>query len=574
MWENGVRPYSIVPKGVLENLEFRRKLIEVCNADSSVASDVIEMCRRDRLFYINSFCWTYDPRKDDQPIIPFITYDFQDNAIDDIGEAIGSHDILAEKSRDMGASWMFLTVLHHEWMFKSMRSFLVVSRNEDYVDKPENPKALFWKLDFLLKKLPTFMVPNFTRVNMNITNKDNGSVIDGESTTADVGRGDRRTAVLMDEFSAFKKDDGYRALSSTRDVTKCRMFNFTPQGTNNAAYDMAQRNISKLRMHWSVHPEKNIGLYHKEGKARSPWYDEQCERAAHPMEIAQELDIDYLGSDFQFFDSQSIDKVQKENCVKEYFQGELSFDSDSLRPMGFTRVAGGRWRLWINHEQLDPMDLFAVSADIATGTGASNSVISIGSMRTSQKIAEFANPMVKPHELAKIAVAAAKFFKNATMIWEANGPGRIFGDGVIDAGYREVYYRTNDKQLGAKESTVPGWYSTRENKLGVLGEYRRALASGDFINRSLEAVQECREYVFLATGSVEHGKSISNIDPSGARANHGDRVIADALLWKMMKQRGSLGTIEKSYVPPNSFAGRRKRFSDSEKNKKLEAARW
>ncbi len=60
-------------------------------------------------------------------------------------------------------------------------------------------------------------------------NADNGSVIDGESTTGDAGRGDRRTAMFIDEYAAFDVTDGYRVLLASRDTTNCRGFNSTPE---------------------------------------------------------------------------------------------------------------------------------------------------------------------------------------------------------------------------------------------------------------------------------------------------------------------------------------------------------
>jgi len=46
-------------------------------------------------------------------------------------------------------------------------------------------------------------------------------------------------------------------------------------------------------------------------------------------------------------------------------------------------------------------------------------------------------------------------------------------------------------------------------------------------------VRECREYVFSQAGGLVHARSRSGVDPSGARDNHGDRVIADALAAKL-----------------------------------------
>jgi len=317
-----------------------------------------KMCAEDPLFFINTFVYTYDPRKSTCPVVPFITYPFQDIAILELINAIGDHDLLAEKSRDMGATWCFLYGITWFFLFKNMQTFLAVSRKEDLVDKTQDPDCLFWKIDFMIENLPWFIKPPRTRNKLHMFNENNGSTIDGSSTTGDVGRGGRRTAVFLDEFASV--EEGHAVLKATRDMTTCRLFNSTPKGTNNAFYDMTQTDILKLRFHWTEHPEKSAGLYTsgdddqleiidseywrfkkksdfdfiRDGNLRSPWYDLQCSRAAHPMEIAQELDIDYLGSAFQFFDPGIIDGCIKKDSRPAFHIGELSFD-ESLEPTEF-----------------------------------------------------------------------------------------------------------------------------------------------------------------------------------------------------------------------------------------------
>ena len=562
MADNRAPYYGLVPKDFDANLKFRREMIQIGCCDSSAAEELWIMCSRDPLFYINTFVFTYDPRR--QPsALPFITYDYQDEAILTIDNALGDHDLFIEKSRDMGASWLSIFGFEYRFHFRPLQSFLCVSRKEDLVDKTEDPDSLFWKIDFIHKNQPGWLRPNVNRNKLHIYNIDNGSTIDGSSTTGDVGRGGRRTAILLDEFASV--DDGHAVLRATRDTTTCRLFNSTPKGTGNAFYDMKQTDVEKLRMHWSKHPIKSAGIYISEngqlkiidtnfnypadyefildGKMRSPWYDGQRKRAAHTMEIAQELDIDYLGSDYQFFDSIVLDRVQKEHVREPYLKGGLDFDVNTIVPHGFIEREKGPLLLWATVDAKGnlPEDRnYVLGVDVAAGTGASNSCINIGDCKTKEKIGEYAVNRLKPHELAKVAVAMARWLKGssgtARLIWEANGPGREFGDTVIELGYRNVYYRVNERSLSKKQSDIPGWFSTKEGKLALLGDYRKALAASEFVNRSYQAIREAREYVFTATGSVEHARSINTIDPTGARENHGDRVIADALCWRGMKE--------------------------------------
>ena len=556
--------YTAIPKDMASNLEYRGSLLRTAARSKGSAETFWVACKRDLLFYVNAFCWTYDPRQKNGSI-PFITYEFQDDLMMDLVDRIeNGGDVLISKSRDMGASWCILTVFEWLWHFRGDLSFLLVSRNEDYVDKPGNPKSLFWKIDFLHKNQPAWLLPNMTRTKLRLTNDDNGSNIDGESTTGDVARGDRRTAIALDEFAAFDADASYRALSSTRDATNCRVFNSTPAGTSGAFYDLTNNDqIKKWRLHWTLHPDKAAGLYHEGKKARSPWYDEQCKRTAHPQEIAQELDIDFAASDYQFFDPAELNKHANEYCVPAFKRGEIEFDEKG-EFKGFEESPNGRLHLWIYPDAMGnvPADRqYAIGVDIATGTGSSNSVISVGDCKTGEKVAEFCDPNTRPDQLGRYAVGLAKWFKGsnpigAFLIWEAPGPGRNFGDVVLEMGYRNIYYRTNENSRAKKQSDIPGWWPTKDEKRSIYGEYRRAISNGAFINRSRAALDECREIVYASTGWITHSKSMGKMDPSGARENHGDRPTADALLFKGMS-RFPVVTQTTEVIPQDSFLYRR-----------------
>lgn len=220
----------------------------------------------------------------------------------------------------------------------------------------------------------------------------------------------------------------------------------------------------------------------------------------------------------------------------------------------------GRLRLWINPTSTGaiPSGSYTVGADIAHGTGASNSVLSVVDNKTGEKVAEFASAHIRPDELARYAIALCYWFCGAFLIWEANGPGRIFGDVVIKSGYRNIYYREkgDGKSVGASYTDIPGYFSTTESRLSLLGDYRRSLKEGTFINRSRESLDESLKYVFLPNGNVQHVDSTREEDPTGARENHGDRVIADALAWKGI-QRGFKKEEPDPVVPVGSFMYRR-----------------
>ena len=579
------------------NLAFRKKILELAADNLNFKNDIYSMCGRDILFYINTFVFTHDPRLLDTPIIPFITYGFQDVAFDDLLQQINNKsDILAEKSRAMGASWIFLTAIEWLWHFKDGLSFLLGSRTEDYVDKSGEPKSLMWKIDALLKYLPRWLSPNTYRVYLHIDNLDNNSTIGGESTTGNFARGGRWTIIMLDEFAAVEPD-GSKVLKATRDATKTRIFNSTHQGAATAFYRKSKGKIRKLIMHWSVHPLYIEGLYHSEngklirhdnfsgsvrmpeiaetfdfpeeypfrldGKLRSPWYDNECDRADHPMEIAQELDIDPFSSDFQFFDPAMIDEIEKEHVCHPFDEGEIEFDADSYEPLGFVHGVNGPLKLWIYPDFNNTIDRnmeIGCGGDISAGTGASNSVLQFVNLRTGEKIGEYANPWIRPAEFARLTAAYCNYFNNAFLVFDASGPtGRQFSDELMRIGYRNLYYRRKEEGLNKKVSDKPGVFLNTKERAAILGLYRRCLKDRTFIQRSSLANQECLEYIQKTSEEIIHSSAVNNIDPSGAGMSHGDRCIADCCAAKCIDFLDMIpkkNAVDDGNIPENCYAAR------------------
>lgn len=587
-----------VPTSLGDNLLYRREMVRLGDSSRQAASDLWAMCARDLLFYLNTFCWIYEPRT--KSVLPFITWPFQNRALRGIEDAIGgatpAHDLSIVKSRDMGASWMSLAVMEHQWHFADMADFGVVSRNQDTVDKYDDPSCLFWKFLFLHEHQPKWLQARFSRTELKVKNLDNGSVLTGTATTGNMFRGARKTAILLDEFAAFSQDDGYRALYSTQAASNCRIYNSTPQGVGNAFYDIAHKpEVRQLRLPWWEHPEKRPGLYRSrdgvldivdqsypfppdykfllDGRVRSPWYDQECARTPIPQLIAQELDMDFLGSGFTYFKKELLDRHEQEYAMPPFQRGELKRHAVSQEPDEFRADESGHLMLWclLDKDGNPPQtrEGYAIGADVSAGTGSSNSVLSVVCRQSGEKVASYVNPNIAPHELAAIAFAMGQWFQTreqheAFIVPEANGGhNQQFIKTLMELGYGHLYFQQDDKSIAPKRSNKPGWGSGKEPKRLLLERYGKALQESQFINHDAEALNECREYVFFPDGSVDHARSRNVIDPSGAKDNHGDRVIADALACLGLLG-ARWGADPEPEIPVGSFAWRQKLYQEAD----------
>ena len=577
------------PAQIEDNRIWRTRIYAGAMRDPVAQQAWMSLASSDVEGFIATFLWTY--RQDTATALtPFTPWEHQLKLIRELNSAIEEqYDLFIEKSRREGATWICLGVGLHKWLFRPDVACMLLSRTEDLVDKRGNPDSLFTKLDYALEHLPAWMRPPVDpkkdRTHMHLANPRTGSVFDGEATGANPGRGGRRRWIMLDEAGAM--DDFEAVLAATADNAACRIFNTTPSPNPMAMELRMSGKVKVFSMPWWHNPEKNAGAYCwkdgaldrldgdyeyqegypyiKDGKLRSPWYDFETGRRASLREIAQEIDVNWLRAGERVFDIPILQQIRDRDCRPAAAVGEVLCVYDAAK----SKLGGPIWRrdhgkrrvkLWCPIGALGKPSVqvnYVLGVDISSGQGASNSVISVLCRDTGEKVAEFCDSMISPEDLARYAVGMSRWFSGANghgfLVWEANGNGLIFGKEVGRLGYSFVYFQRDELSAWPRRGRRPGWFSNRRSKEYLLSDYRRALARGEFLNRCEESIEEAMRYVFLPSGAIGPQK-IATMD-SAAKANHADRVIADALC--------QLGAQEQPKAPqqeipaPRSFAERR-----------------
>ena len=255
----------------------------------------IRKCQTDTKHWFNMWAWTADPRPD-SPLytVPFILFPFQEDGIDWLEKLIFKQrsDGLIDKSRDMGVSWLTVTFGVKHWRFASRQTqfhALFGSRKEDLVDKIGDPATMFEKMRFVIRHLPSWMLPEGMDMTkdmsfLRILNPETGSSLIGESSNANFGRAGRYTCIFFDEHAAFP-DGGFAAWTASSASSKSKISVSTPQGRlNKQAQLRFSGTIPVKSFKWPLHPWKT-----------KVWYDGQAATMT-PVEIAQELDISYDAS--------------------------------------------------------------------------------------------------------------------------------------------------------------------------------------------------------------------------------------------------------------------------------------
>jgi hypothetical protein len=127
----------------------------------------------------------------------------------------------------------------------------------------------------------------------------------------------------------------------------------------------------------------------------------------------------------------------------------------------------------------------------------------------------------------------ATWFHNPLILFEGSGPGHSFGARLKELKYPRLWYQT--RTTGAK-SEHPGLFLNDDSKRNLLTNYGSAITTRSLNNPDRAALKECHMYQWTETGSIQHVEAAGGADPSGAKKNHGDRAMADAMMWMLMSK--------------------------------------
>lgn len=330
-------------------LRERLDIQQLASDDPEFLALHIERCKRDPSYFINTCLNIFEPRETsgEWSDLPYLLRGFQEDTVGHLKSHIdGGKDLLIDKTREMGVTWLVLAVYLHYWLFDPKFTSIVGSITEQKIDHKDNPNCLLWKFDYMVDSLrvnaPYFAIEGYRDQNtrcithMKRVNPNNDSIISGEVMGPNWGRSGRAKTMFGDEFAEAASPASAYASSSRSSPS--RIFVFTPKGMNFAGRLACpkkgqKRAIDKISLHWMIDPTKNAWEY-RDGSGnvthsghgqcpasvvsiygvppKYPWYEDACARLGwDPVAIAQELDIDYN----QSYEGQMYPQIERSRIM-------------------------------------------------------------------------------------------------------------------------------------------------------------------------------------------------------------------------------------------------------------------
>jgi len=515
------------PKDPVANLAWRKKLLAKASDDLVFREKLRRLFFEDIVFAFNAFFYTLDVRKRPNHHLPFCTYPFQDDVLKKLNWAIeAGKDLVVEKSRDMGASWMVILTFLHHWLNPIGGSdFLLGSRIEDYVDRKGDMRTLFEKLRYGLYRLPKWLRPqNFSPKKhdnyMKLQNPETGSTIGGESNNPNFSTGGRYAGVLFDEFAKWDVADE-SAWRAAGDATPCRIAISTPNGTGNQFYALVtDGRTERIRLHWSLHPEKGKALscvwpppnenekvsfgggWKPLEKLTSPWYALECLRR-QSLEIAQELDIDYLGSGNPVFDGKAWATLVAFHGLEDKPKNLWSIDLNTEE-----LVRGGTGILdWdgflVEYEEPSPGFSYALGVDVCEGKeqGDFSSIIVLN--RVTKNVAAVYWSRIDEAGLGRVVMAISKRFTTKWEPWvgiETIGPGIATFDYCAERGLGTLFMAPRYDTVNGGVSFLKGFRTSQSSRNELVAGIKEYLISEEGFLNSQRLVGELMTFVKTKTG--------------------------------------------------------------------------
>lgn len=421
--------------------------------------------------------------------ILFDLYDFQERSLKDIRK--NKYNIIL-KARQMGISTLVAGYALWLALFTNETKILVVSMKRDVA------KNLVQKAKFAHDNLPVWMREEKVEDNKTSIGLSNGSKIFAESTSGDAGRSESLSMLIIDE-AAFIDDveELWSAAKPTLDVGNGRAIVLsTPKNVGSWFHKQWSSAISgakkisddpekwegiggnkfhPIKLHWSLHPNRD-----------SEWRREQDE-VMGPDKAAREADCDFSSSGDNVIDMGILDWYE-EKTVEEPKEKRLVRGSDDL------------W-VW---EEPEPSKNYVLSADVARGDGEDNSAFHVFSVRDLDQKMEYQGK-ISPETFANQIYTQASYYNDALVVVERNTFGRSVLQNLIDRGYKNILYTSNDlslidirntKDINDNQKTKPGLDTNRRTRPLIISRMQEFMRNKHCNIRSARLIEEFRTFVW------------------------------------------------------------------------------
>jgi len=447
----------------------------------------IVKCGKTPTYFINNYAKIPHPIKG---LIPFKTYDYQADLLETFNDY---RFTVILKARQLGISTITAAYICWLMIFHRDKNVLVMAT------KFQTAANLVKKVKSIIKYLPEFVrIAQVTVDNRTSFELSNGSQIKASSTSADAGRSEALSLLVIDEAAHVDNlEELWTGLYPTLSTGGRCIALSTPNGVGNWFHkiyinaDQRKNDFFPIKLPWDAHPDRDLAWFENETKNMSR------------REIAQELECNFNTSGETVIYPDDIARIDK--CVKE--------------PKYRTAFDRNFW-IW---EEYKPENTYLLSADVARGDGNDFSVFHIFKLETMEIIGEYQGRLT-PDLFTNVLHDAGKEYGNCMIVVENNTVGYTVLDKLKDRHYPNVYHSVKSTheyidqlQAEMRSGTVAGFTTSLKTRPLLIAKFE------EFIRNKIITIYSQRLRAELDTFIWNNGR------PEAQRGYNDDLIMACAI---------------------------------------------
>lgn len=476
---------------------------------SEIVNELIR-CGRDPIYFITNYGKIQHPVKG---LVPFKLYPFQEDIVRGF---TGHRKNIILKARQLGVTTTTAAYIAWLILFHRDKNVLIVAT------KQETSKNMIRIIRNMYKYIPKWMA-DFGRItvdNRHSIELANGSRVKAVTTSADVGRSEAVSMLVVDEVAHIKGfDEIWTGLWPTVSTGGCIALFSTPNGTGNFFHKCFEdakngdndfnykfgmyinpRNPAEMysdRLMWWVHPDHDMSWFQAETAGKNP------------REIAQEYLCNFNASGDTFIYHEDIARLEQN--VRE--------------PSRHFHIDRNVW-MW---EEPQKGAVYIIPCDVSRGDARDYSGFHVLRMDTNpiRQVAEYKGK-IRPDQLGMLLMTVSQFYNNAIIAPENNSGWS--GQTILkieEAQYPFMYYsrrrKPKEKDIvpidpyyaATRNDFLPGYAVTSANRLPMLSKLEQYIRMGDVEIFSSRLVEEFKTFIV-----TEHNR------PEAQRGYNDDLIMS------------------------------------------------
>ena len=406
----------------------------------------------------------------DRGVIPFKTYDFQDDLLDKFRDH--RFNIIV-KARQLGISTICAGYIAWLILFYREKNVLVMAT------KYGTASNMVKKVKFMIKNVPDWLKIATVKIdNKHSFELTNGSQIKAIPTSEDAGRSEAVSLLVVDEAAHVDNMDSiWTGLYPTISTGGRCIALSSPNGIGNwfhKTYEDAENGQNLFiptYLSWDVHPEHD-----------QEWFDNETKNMSK-REIAQEYLCNFNASGETVIDPDDMERLRK-------------------------GVSEPKHKSWVdrNYHIWKPYNhqgKYLLVADVARGDGEDYSVFHVINVSTMEQVAEYQGK-VEPDQFAKLLVDVGKEYGNALLVVENNNIGFTVAQRIAESGYRNIYYsnKTTHEYIEpnvaiGNSSAVPGFTTSVKTRPLIIAKLDEIIRNNAIQINSARLVRELEKFIWV-----------------------------------------------------------------------------